>query len=81
MISSPYVTARACIVSFTGPDGLRHSVTVQAETLYEAVVLAIRAFREHHCAPGAASQLDVEARTPGVTHTVSVAKVQAWLAS
>jgi len=56
-------------------------VTVQAETLYEAVVLAIRAFREHHCAPGAASQLDVEARTPGVTHTVSVAKVQAWLAS
>ena len=56
-------------------------MTVQAETLYEAVVLAIRAFREHHCAPGAASQLDVEARTPGVTHTVSVAKVQTWLAS
>ena len=81
MISSPYVTARACIVSFTGPDGLRHSVTVQAETLYEAVVLAIRAFREHDCAPSAASDLDVEARSPGVTHMVSMAKVQAWLAS
>lgn len=73
--------ARACTVSFTGPDGIRHSVNVQAETLHEAVVLAIRAFREHDCAPGAASQLDVEARNPGVTHTVSLAKVQTWLAS
>jgi len=56
-------------------------VNVQAQTLYEAVVLAIRAFREHDCAPGVASQLDVEARSPNVTHTVSMAKVQAWLAS
>ena len=76
-----HVPARTCTVSFTGPDGIRHSVNVQAETLYEAVALAIRAFREHDCAPGAASDLDVEARSPGVTHTVSIAKVQAWLAS
>ena len=74
-----YVPARTCTVSFTGPDGIRHSVNVQAETLYEAVVLAIRAFREHDCAPGAGSDLDVEARSPGVTHTVSMAKVQTWL--
>jgi hypothetical protein len=39
------VPARTCTVSFTGHDGIRHSVNVQAETLYEAVVLAIRAFR------------------------------------
>ena len=50
-----YVPARACTVSFTGPAGIRHSVNVEAETLYETVVLAIRAFREHDCAPGAAS--------------------------
>ena len=56
-------------------------MNIQSETLYEAVVLAIRAFREHECAPGPASELDVEARSPSVTHTVSVAKVQAWLAS
>ncbi len=48
---------------------------------YDTVVLAIRAFREHDCAPSAASDLDVEARSPGVTHTVSIAKVQTWLAS
>jgi hypothetical protein len=75
------VPARACTVSFTGADGIRHSVNVQAETLYEAVVLAIRAFREHDCAPGTASQLEVEAKSPSVTHTVSVAKVQDWLRS
>jgi hypothetical protein len=81
MISSSYVPARACTVSFNGHDGIRHSVNVQAETLYEAVVLAIRAFREHDCAPGAASELDVEAKSPTVTHTVSLAKVQDWLRS
>ncbi len=56
-------------------------MNVHAETLYEAVVLAIRTFREHDCAPGAGSDLDVEARSPGVIQTVSIAKVQAWLAS
>jgi len=56
-------------------------VNVQAETLYEAVKLAIRAFRENDCAPGPASQLDVEARSLSVTHTVSVAKVQDSLQS
>ena len=73
--------ARTCTVSFTGHDGIRHSVNVQAETLYEAVALAIRAFRENDCAPGSASQLDVEARSPSVTHTVSMAKMQDWLQS
>jgi hypothetical protein len=73
------VPARACTVSFTGHDGIRHSVNVQAETLYEAVVLAVRAFREHDCAPGPASTLEVEARSPSVTHTVSMRKMQEWL--
>jgi hypothetical protein len=73
------VPARACTVSFTGPDGIRHSVNVEAETLYEAVALAVRAFREHDCAPGPASTLEVEARSPSVTHTVSMRKVEEWL--
>ena len=73
--------ARTCAVSFTDAEGIRHSVTVQAETLYEAVALAVRAFREHDCAPGPASQLEVEARSPAVTHTVSLTKVRDWLES
>ncbi len=70
---------RTCTVSFTSPDGIRHSVNVRAETLYEAVVLAVRAFREHDFAPGPASLLEVEAKSPSVTHTVSISKVEEWL--
>jgi hypothetical protein len=54
-------------------------VNVQADTLYEAVALAVRAFREHDCPPGPASQMEVEARSPAVTHTVSMRKVEDWL--
>jgi hypothetical protein len=73
------VPARTCTVSFTDADGLRHAVNVQADTLHEAAVLAVRAFREHDCAPGPASTLEVEARSPSVTHTVSMRKVQDWV--
>ena len=72
---------RTCIVSFTDHEGIRHSVNVQAETVYEAVALAMSAFGEHHCLPGPASQMEVEARSPGVTHSVSMAKVKNWLAA
>ena len=70
---------RACIVSFTDPDGFRHSVEVQAESLYEAVVLATRAFKEHACEPGLGSQLEVKIQSPAVTHTVSLHRVREWL--
>ncbi len=72
---------RACTVSFSDPDGLRHSVNVQAETLYEAVALAVKEFREHDCAPGPVALMEVEARSPGVTHTVTMGKVRDWLES
>jgi hypothetical protein len=75
------VPIRTCTVSFTDAEGLRQSVDVQAATLYEAVVLATCAFREHDCAPGSGSQLDVEARSPGVKHSVSMKKVRDWLES
>jgi hypothetical protein len=58
------VPVRSCIVSFTDPEGFRHSVEVQAESLYEAVVLATRAFKEHECPPGVASQLEVKILSP-----------------
>lgn len=72
---------RTCTVSFTGSDGIRHSVNVQAETLYEAVALAVREFRAHDCPSGAASEMEVEARSPSVKHTVSLDKLRNWLRS
>ena len=73
------VPLRPCIVSFTDLDGFRHAVEVQAESLYEAVVLGVKAFREHGCEPGAASQIGVEIRAPSVTHTVNLRRVREWL--
>ena len=68
----------ACVVSFVDLDGIRHSVKVEAEGLYEASVLALCAFRKHDLEPGGLTQLDVEVRS-SVTHTLTVSKVRGWL--
>lgn len=56
-------------------------MNVQAETLYEAVALAVKVFREHGCVPGLATAMEVAARSPSVMHTVTMAKVRDWLES
>jgi len=67
-----------CIVSFVDLDGIRHSVEVEAEGLYEASVLGLCAFRKHELEPGGVTQLEVEVRS-SVKHTLSVTKVREWL--
>ena len=42
----------ASIVSYLDTEWLRHTVEVEAESLYEAAVLALRTFRQHECEPG-----------------------------
>ena len=66
-----------CIVSFVDLDGIRHSVEVEAEGLYEASVLGLCAFRKHDLEPGL-TQLEVEVRST-VKHTLTVTKVREWL--
>src|SRR5713226_10688569 len=68
----------SCTVSFVDLDGIRHSVEVEAEGLYEASVLGLSAFRKHDLEPGGLTQLDVEVRS-SVTHTLTVTKVREWL--
>src|SRR6266699_3546561 len=68
----------ACIVSFVDLDGIRHSVEVEAEGLYEASVLGLCAFRKHDLEPGGLTQLEVEVRS-SVKHTLTVTKVRDWL--
>jgi hypothetical protein len=69
-----------CIVSFLDLDGVRHSVEVQAEGLYEAAVLALAAFKKHDLElnPAGLARLEVEVRS-SITHTVTVQKVHQWL--
>jgi len=67
-----------CTVSFLDLDGIRHSVEVEAEGLYEASVLAICSFRKHELEPAGLTELEVEVHS-SVTHTLPVRKVHEWL--
>ena len=67
-----------CIVSFVDLDGVRHSVEVEAEGLYEASVLGLCAFRKHDLEPAGLTQLEIEVRS-SVKHTLTVSKVREWL--
>jgi hypothetical protein len=68
----------ACVVSFIDLDGIRHSVEIEAEGLYEAAVLGLVTFRKHDFQPGALTALEVEVRS-SITHTLTVRKVHEWL--
>ena len=74
---------RTCTVSFTGTTGIRHSVTVEAETLYEAAVLAITRFRQdiwgEAITPG--TQLEIEVREPSTKHSLTLQQLERWIAS
>lgn len=67
-----------CIVSFLDLDGVRHSVEIQAEGLYEAAILGLAAFKKHESQPGALTELEVEVRS-SITHTLTVHKAHEWL--
>src|SRR5215813_1619350 len=68
----------SCLVSYLDTEGLRHTVELEAESLYEAAVLAIRIFRQHNCEPGQVSTLEVEVRS-SVIHTITPKRIFEWL--
>jgi hypothetical protein len=68
----------SCIVSYLDTEGLRHTVEVDAQSLYEAAVLAMQRFKQHNCEPGTVSKLEIEIRS-SIIHTVTPKKVQEWL--
>lgn len=67
-----------CVVSFVDNDGIRHTVEVEAESLFEAAALALRTFKLHSCEPGLITKLEVEIRSV-VTHTVTPKRLHQWL--
>lgn len=76
------MTVRACRVSYSDTRGIRHSVEVEAESLYEAAVLALRRFGDDPWLDpiGPATILDVEVRAPATSHAISLQQVERWLA-
>jgi hypothetical protein len=75
------VGVRTCQVSYTDHRQVRHSVEVQAETLFEAAVVAISLFKKdpwlEKIGPG--TVLDIEVREPGTRHALSLTQIQRWL--
>ena len=71
-------------MSFQDPAKMRHSVEVSASSLYEAAVLALKAFRESDLVegslPGPATTLTVTVRA-SESHQAKVSQVEAWLSS
>jgi hypothetical protein len=75
------MAVRTCEVSFKDHRGIRHGVEVQAESLYEAAVLAVATFRKDDWLEkiGPATVLDVDVREPGVKHAISLQQVERWV--
>jgi hypothetical protein len=72
------VAMASCVVSFVDTEGIRHTVEVEAESLFEAAVLGMRVFKQHDCEPGPITRLEVEIRS-SVTHTVTPKRIHQWL--
>jgi hypothetical protein len=74
------VGIRSCAVSFDDGTGIRHTVQVSAESVFEAAALALHIFRTAGTPPPAA-HLEIAAQPPVVNHSVSVQRVRDWLSS
>ena len=71
---------RTCTVSFTGPSGLRHSVDVTAESIYEAAALGVSALKNSGWADAIAlgTELEVQVREPATSHRLTVQQIRPW---
>lgn len=80
LLAFPAVGVRLCTVSFKGPDGVSHSVDVEAESLFEAGALALSRLRKSGWAEnvGPGTRLDIQVREPATAHTVTVLQIRRW---
>jgi hypothetical protein len=69
-----------CRVSFTGSDGTVHLVTVEADSLYEAIGLAVAEFRADKLTetPGPMTEFTVAIERPPVEHRIRFIQVAKW---
>jgi hypothetical protein len=74
------VALRTCTVSFSGASGIRHSVDVTAESVYEAAALGVAALKRsgwtEAIAPG--TQLEIQVREPATSHRLTVQQIRRW---
>lgn len=70
-----------CRVSYIDTDGLAHAVDVEAESLYEAVALAVAEFRDdelNQSAPAAMTEFTVAVYRNPTEHKIRLSQVRKW---
>jgi hypothetical protein len=70
-----------CLVSVTDSDGVKHSVTVSAASLFDAAAAGLAAFRRESWAAAALSPnatVRVEVQPPPVVHDVPLKALERW---
>src|SRR5262249_38621634 len=75
---------RTCRVTCTDLDGIEHSVEVTADSLYEAVAQALRAFQDADWVAAMGhgqTKIRVMVKQPEVEHTLRMSDFEAWLES
>ena len=73
---------RTCSVTFTDARGIRHTVDVTAESLFETAVLGLQVLRQERWieeAFGAGARIEVQVREPVTTHVVTLQQIERWL--
>jgi len=76
------VPVSRCRVTFTDTHGIAHAVEVDAETLYEAVALAVAEFRQEAIiddAPGPMTEFSVVVLRKPIEHKLRFKTVQQWV--
>src|SRR5271157_1839331 len=71
-----------CRVSYTDADGVVHSVEVDADSLYEAVALAVAEFRQGEIiteVPRPMTEFCVTVMRKPIEHRIHFKKVQQWV--
>jgi hypothetical protein len=71
---------RSCIVPYRDPDGVKHSVQVTAESLFEAAILGMKAMKVPNWENVPNLEIEVRERAPETRHLVWNSVLTAWLA-
>ena len=71
---------RTCTVSFTRPSGVRLSVEVSAESIYEAAALGVSALKNSGCTDevAPATELEVQVREPATSPWLTIQQIRRW---
>jgi hypothetical protein len=71
-----------CLVSVTDSEGVKHSVTLSAATLFEAAAAGVAAFRRESWAAAALTsnaRVRVEVQPPPIVHDVPLKAIERWV--